>query len=123
VHRDRRRTPRFALLGVTLPWSGWFELELRGLGFAVAALLLRRLPRVLAARSLVGAPRVADAVWLGRFGPIGGAAVFYLAHLDALGVDDPLVWQAGSLVVALSTALHGTTAAPGREWYHRRTAP
>jgi sodium/hydrogen antiporter len=115
--------PLFVLLGVTLPWSGWLELGWRGLGFAVAVLLLRRLPWVLASRSLAGAPRLADAVWLGWFGPIGGAAVYYLAHLDALGVDDPVVWQAGSLVVALSTVLHGTSAAPGREWYRRRTAP
>ena len=111
--------PLFVLLGVALPWQGWAELGWRGPALAVAVLLLRRVPIVLAVRSLVGARTPLDAGWLGWYGPIGVAAVFYLLYLRELGVAEPVVWEAGSLVVAASTVVHGITASPGRALYGR----
>ena len=64
--------------------------------------------------------RVRDAVYLGWFGPIGVSALFYLT-LEAERFPVPeVVLTAGSLVVVLSTTVHGLTSAPGRVWYRRR---
>lgn len=106
--------PVFVLLGVVLPWDGWMRLGGPGLGFVVAVLLLRRLPWVmLLARPLRVGWR--DAAWLGWFGPIGVAAVFYIGHLHEQGVTDPVVWHAGTLVVAASVLVHGVTQPLGRQ--------
>jgi NhaP-type Na+/H+ or K+/H+ antiporter len=56
-------------------------------------------------------------VWLGWFGPVGIAALFYLAHAHERGVTDERVWAAGTLVVAMSTLVHGLTAPIGRRAY------
>jgi sodium/hydrogen antiporter len=111
--------PLFVLLGVALPWQAWAELGWRGPALAVAVLLLRRLPVVLALRPLIGVRSWLDATWLGWFGPVGVTAVFYLLHLRELGVTDPLVWEAGSLVVTASIVAHGLSASPGRALYGR----
>ncbi len=110
--------PVFVLLGAMLPWEVWTELGWRGPVLAVAVLLLRRIPVVcLIRRGLqVGRP---DALYLGWFGPVGVSAVFYLTlEADRLGVD-PVVLAAGALIVAVSTAAHGLTSAPGRVLYRR----
>lgn len=110
--------PVFVLFGVALPWSDWANLGWGGVGLVAAALLLRRLPVVLLLRRALGGDR-AHAVWLGWFGPIGVAALFYLGHAHAEGVTDPAVWGAGTLVVAASTVAHGLTAAPARRLRQR----
>ncbi|MBN1093204.1 cation:proton antiporter [Blastococcus sp. TML/M2B] len=110
--------PLFVGLGAVLPWSAWADLGWRGLALVVGVLLLRRLPVVwLLRRPLgLGGP---DAAFLGWFGPIGVSAVFYLAmEAERLAVD-PVVLAAGSLVVAASTVVHGTTSAPSRVFYRR----
>lgn len=110
--------PVFVLFGVVLPWQGWLELGWAGLFFAVAVLLFRRLPWLLLLyRPMKMAWR--DAVWLGWFGPIGVAAIFYLGFVHAEGVTDPRIWYAGSLVIAASTVVHGVTATTGRRLYAR----
>jgi sodium/hydrogen antiporter len=111
--------PLFVLLGVAVPWDGWANLGGQGVLLALGVLALRRVPVVLALRKVVGARAWLDAVWLGWFGPVGVAAVFYLQHLTELGVTDPVVWHAGSLVVAASIVAHGVTASPGRALYGR----
>lgn len=110
--------PVFVLFGMVLPWEGWRELGWAGVTFAVLVLVLRRLPWVLLLQRPLGLT-LPDALWLGWFGPIGVAALFYLGFLHAHGVTDPVVWEAGTLVVAASTLAHGVTAAPGRRRYAR----
>lgn len=113
--------PLFVGLGVVLPWSAWADLGWRGPALVVGVLLLRRLPVVWLLRRPLGLGRP-DAAFLGWFGPIGVSAVFYLAmEAERLAVD-PVVLAAGSLVVAASTLVHGTTSAPGRVLYRRATA-
>lgn len=110
--------PLFIGLGVVLPWAAWADLGWRGPALVVGVLLLRRLPAVWALRRPLGLGR-SDAAFLGWFGPIGVSAVFYLAmEAEGLAVD-PVVLAAGSLVVAASTVVHGTTSAPGRVLYRR----
>ncbi|WNV73758.1 cation:proton antiporter [Geodermatophilus sp. DSM 44513] len=112
--------PLFVGLGLVLPWAAWGELGWRGVALVVGVLLLRRLPVLWLLRRPLGLGRP-DAVYLGWFGPIGVSALFYLAlEAERLGVD-PVVLAAGSLVVAASTVVHGTSAAPGRVLYRRVT--
>jgi sodium/hydrogen antiporter len=105
--------PTFTLLGVALPWAGWGELGWGGVGFVVLVLLGRRLPAVLLLSRVLHL-RWREAVWLGWFGPIGIAAVFYLTYLHEHGLVAATVWEAGTLVVAVSTVLHGLSAPAGR---------
>lgn len=113
--------PLFVALGAVLPWSAWADLGWRGPVLVAGVLLLRRLPVVWLLRRPLGLAR-ADAAFLGWFGPIGVSALFYLAmEAERLAVA-PVVLAAGSLVVAVSTVVHGTTASPGRVLYRRTRA-
>lgn len=102
--------PIFVLLGMALPWEGWLELGWAGLGLAVAVLLLRRLPVVLSLSPLMGQVRGrGDAWFVGWFGPIGAAALYYatLAHRQT-GQEE--IWLAVSLIICASVLAHGLTA-------------
>jgi sodium/hydrogen antiporter len=104
--------PLFVLLGLVLPWEEWRHLGPGGVGLVAGVLLLRRLPWVLLLhRSLRYRP--AEAAWLGWFGPVGVAAVYYLTSVSIGGVHEPIVFAAGTLVVVASTVAHGVTASPG----------
>jgi sodium/hydrogen antiporter len=111
--------PVFVLLGAVLPWSQWATLGWGGLGFVTVALFLRRLP-IMFALLRPADVTATQATWLGWFGPIGIAALFYLGHADEQGVTDPDLWAAGTLVIAVSTVVHGLSAGPGRAAYRRR---
>lgn len=111
--------PLFVLFGAALPWDGFARLGWAGAAFVLGVLLLRRLPAVALLGRAVGARGAPDVVWLGWFGPVGVAAIYYLTHLSSLGVDDPVVWHAGALAVTASIVAHGLTAAPGRRAYAR----
>lgn len=108
--------PVFVLFGIALPWDAWVRLGWRGLGFVAGVMVLRRLPVVLAMRRPLRLG-TADAIWLGWFGPIGIAALFYLTYVAEKGVENTTIWAAGTLTVAASTLLHGMTTLPGRRAY------
>ncbi|WP_414565319.1 MULTISPECIES: cation:proton antiporter [unclassified Anabaena] len=107
----------FVILGLYLPWQQWFELGWKGLVLVVAILLLRRLPVVLLLRPLLGRLRgMQDALFLGWFGPIGVAALFYaFLSVRQAGVEEP--WIIGSLVICASILVHGCTAVPLAKLY------
>jgi len=107
----------FVLLGLALPWQQWLELGWRGLLLVVAILLLRRLPAMLLVRPLLGRLRgMQDVLFLGWFGPIGVAALFYaFLSLRKAGVEEP--WIVGSLVICASILAHGLTAVPLAKLY------
>lgn len=110
--------PVFVLLGVALPWTDWGDLGSRGPVFVLAVLALRRLPLVLAVRPLLRMGGV-EAAFVGWFGPMGVAALFYLTEAVREGAADGTVWAAGTLLVVASTLAHGVTATPVRS----RTGP
>lgn len=110
--------PFFLLVGVVLPWKEWGELGGRVLVFALAVLLLRRPPVVVALGRLLGL-RLRDSTFIGWFGPIGVSAVFYLALSAEEGAKDPRLLAAGMAVVVVSTIAHGVSALPGRTLYAR----
>ena len=114
--------PIFLLLGMALPWEGWLELGWAGLVLIVAVLLLRRLPAVLALQPLLGQMRgKGDILFLGWFGPIGAAALFYATFsIERVGAEE--VWVVGSLIICASLLAHGLTAAPFTRLFGKKSA-
>ncbi|HEY9737250.1 MAG TPA: cation:proton antiporter, partial [Trichocoleus sp.] len=112
----------FVLLGLALPWQDWVALGWKGVGAAIAILLLRRLPAVLLVRPLLGQLKpLKDALFIGWFGPLGAAAIFYaFLALKQTGLEQP--WIIGSLVICISILLHGTTATPLAKLYKRQVS-
>lgn len=111
--------PVFVLFGMALPWGGWLALGWRGPALVGGVLLFRRLPMILAFRRFVPPlDRPAASLFVGWFGPLGIAAVFYaLLAMKETGTD--LVWHAASLVVAGSVLVHGLTSTPLTHRYGR----
>jgi sodium/hydrogen antiporter len=100
----------FALLGTALPWDGWAELGWSGAALAAAVLVLRRPVPLLLLRPLLPDLRsLPDALYVGWFGPIAVAAVYYAALMEEL-LGAPVVWHAASLVIAASVVAHGVSA-------------
>jgi sodium/hydrogen antiporter len=94
---------------------GWSELLL-----VVAALLLRRLPTVFALRPLLGplGKQTKDVLFLGWFGPIGAAALYYAAFsFRETGIEE--AWVVGSLIICASVLVHGVSATPLTKLYVR----
>lgn len=112
--------PIFVLLGIALPWRGWMELGWKGALLVVAVLLLRRLPAVLAVRPLLGplGGKAQDVLFLGWFGPVGAAALYYAAFsMRETGLKE--AWVVGSLIICASVLVHGVTATPLTKLYGR----
>jgi sodium/hydrogen antiporter len=115
--------PMFALLGATIPWSGWAELGWSGGLLAVALLLLRRPLPLLLIRPLLGDLRPKhDALFIGWFGPIGIAAIYYAALAEG-EYELPLIWPVVSLVICASVVAHGVSGAPLTKRYRRIAGP
>jgi sodium/hydrogen antiporter len=114
--------PIFVLLGLALPWQAWAELGWRGPALALAILALRRLPLVWLLRPALGSVGGRrDALFLGWFGPIGVAALYYALYAaERTGATEP--WTIATLVVAVSVIAHGVTATPLTHLYGRAAA-
>lgn len=112
--------PTFLLFGLILPWREWVSLGWRGPAIVVAVLLLRRLPLVLLLKGRVHLlPHARDVLFLGWFGPLGVAALFYVSlSLKRTGLQD--VWTVTSLLVFSSLIAHGVTSMPFTRWYGAR---
>jgi sodium/hydrogen antiporter len=109
--------PLFMLFGIVLPWTSWRTIGWVPLAtFAVAVLVLRRIPVVLALKRLLGLGWAGTVVY-GWFGTMGAAGLFFatLAYEEHAGAG--VVWPAVAFVVACSTIVHGVTAAPVRALY------
>jgi len=113
--------PVFVLFGTALPWAAWArEGGAMLAAFAVAVLLLRRLPRWLLLWPALRrwfAPR--DGLFLGWFGPIGVAPLFYITDTHHK-TQEPLLWAAGSMVILASVIAHAATSAAFTRAYGRR---
>jgi NhaP-type Na+/H+ or K+/H+ antiporter len=112
--------PVFVLFGTVVPWSDWAALGWRGLALVAGILAFRRLPMVVALRRFVPPLDHPEATaFVGWFGPIGVAALFY-ATLAVRETGIEVVWPVVSLVVAGSILAHGVTATPITVWYGGR---
>jgi sodium/hydrogen antiporter len=111
--------PMFALLGMTIPWAGWRELGGTGVLLALLLLLLRRPLPLLMIRPLLGELKpLRDALFIGWFGPIAIAALYYAAVAQR-EYHEPLIWHVVSLVVCVSVVAHGVSGAPLTRLYGR----
>ena len=109
--------PAFILLGMTLPWEKWWDLGWRAPAIVLAVLLLRRLPAMLILRPWIEGARSWPRAWfLGWFGPIGVAALFY-ANLAHHKTHLDIVWTVPSLIITASVVAHGITATPLTNWF------
>ncbi len=104
--------PVFILFGMALPWDAWLRNGWPPLVFAVALLLLRRLPAWLLLSGLLPSlRRRREVLFTGWFGPVGIAALFYATKVNR-ELGEPLLWEIASLVIFVSILVHGITATP-----------
>lgn len=104
----------FLAFGALLPWSGWVDLGWPGLLFALWAVLLRRAPVAVPALALLPI-RLGrrDAAFLGWFGPLGVAAVYYALFVERYGPERyGAIFAAATLAIALSVLVQTLTATP-----------
>ncbi len=101
--------PGFLLFGILVPWDEIAALGWRAALLAVAILLLRRLPVAFLLRPFLPELRThADTAFVGWFGPIGVAAIYYATDVHASLPRAP-VWAAVSVTVLASVLAHGVT--------------
>ena len=104
--------PIMIMFGAAIPWSEWSRLGWRAAAFAVAVLLLRRIPAWLLLRRWLPWNRDRrSALFAGWFGPIGAAALFY-AMLIQDETGSPEYWPFISLAIGASVFAHGITGTP-----------
>jgi NhaP-type Na+/H+ or K+/H+ antiporter len=103
--------PIFVFFGLILPWEQWFALGWTAIGILTLVLLFRRLPFLFMAKPLLHGFKTKDIAFMGWFGPIGVAALFYCFYTyKKLHVEE--IWTISSLVVFSSVIVHGLTAYP-----------
>jgi NhaP-type Na+/H+ or K+/H+ antiporter len=80
-------------------------------------LLLRRLPAILLLNRLIKPiENIQEALFVGWFGPIGVAAIFYAGYsLRQAGVEE--VWLVCSLMICASIVAQGLSATPLTKLY------
>lgn len=110
--------PIFIFLGLILPWQQWFQLGWKAFLLPPAILLFRRLPFVLAAKPLLKSFTIKELAFMGWFGPMGAAAMFY-SFYSTKTVQLHQLWPIVSLVVFSSVVIHGITAYPFLKWYKK----
>lgn len=103
----------FLTFGTVLPFRGWWDLGLPGVLFVLWVVLLRRLPVAVAAlRTTRTGWRTAG--FLGWFGPLGVAGIYYLAYVERYALPDyERLFAAGSLAVVASVLVAAVTATAG----------
>jgi NhaP-type Na+/H+ or K+/H+ antiporter len=111
--------PIFVLLGTALPWQGWAALGWSGVLLVIAILLFRRLPVLLLLQPLLpGLHGRKDALFVGWFGPIAVAAIYYAAMMEHR-LGEPLIWHVVTLVICGSVLAHGLSGVPLTRLYGR----
>jgi len=104
--------PIMILFGAAIPWAEWSRPGWRAVAFAVAVLLLRRIPAWLLLRRWLPWNRDGrSALFAGWFGPIGATALFY-AMLIQDETGSPQYWPFISLAIGASVLAHGITGTP-----------
>ncbi|MGH1397277.1 MAG: cation:proton antiporter, partial [Trichormus sp.] len=110
--------PIFILLGLTIPWREWLALGWWNLILLVAGiLLLRRIPAILLLHPYIRPiHNLQEALFVGWFGPIGVAAIFYAGYsVQQVGVEE--VWLVCSLMICASILAQGLSATPLTKLY------
>jgi NhaP-type Na+/H+ or K+/H+ antiporter len=109
--------PIFILLGLTIPWQQWGRLGWWSLVLVVSVLLLRRIPALLLCHRLINSTKnIPETLFVGWFGPIGVAAMYYAGYgLRETGIEE--VWLVCSLMICSSIVAHGFSSVPFTKLY------
>jgi sodium/hydrogen antiporter len=111
--------PIFTLFGVSIPWDNWFNLGWAGIAAAVLILLFRRIPVLLLLHPFLKISySLKDSLFLGWFGPVAVAALYY-ANLTQEQLQESLIWTFVSLMIFSSVIVHGLTSSPLTKLYGR----
>ncbi len=111
--------PVFILFGATIPWGAWFNLGYMGLILCIAILFLRRLPFVIGLKPAISIfHNFRDSLYVGWFGPIGVAAIYYLSF-SVRQIGTEVFWEIGTLVIFASILIHGLSATPLTKIYKK----
>ncbi|MEX2426293.1 MAG: cation:proton antiporter [Thermomicrobiaceae bacterium] len=111
--------PVSALIGIAIPFDAWLDLGWRAPLLIIAIIFLRRLPALALVSRWVDTLRTwPDVLFVGWFGPIGIAALYY-ATFGLKETGHEVVWIVGSLIICSSIVIHGLTAAPLSKLYGR----
>ncbi len=111
--------PAYFLLGLVLPWQEYVALGWKAIGIVVLVILFRRIPGFFALGPFMPKfkKRKKDLLFMGWFGPIGVAAIYYALHTkEQLAMES--AWVIPSLIVVASTIIHGISSVPFQKWYH-----
>lgn len=102
---------------MTIPWQQWGRLGWWNLVLVVAVLLLRRLPALLLCHRLIKSTKnIPETLFVGWFGPIGVAAIYYAGYsLRETGIEE--VWLVCSLTICASIVAHGFSSVPFTKLY------
>jgi NhaP-type Na+/H+ or K+/H+ antiporter len=111
--------PTLTLLGLALPFDVWLQIGWPLLAAVVSILLFRRLPMVLALKpSLRTLQSWPSAIFVGWFGPVGIAALFYAMLVeDRTGIER--YFGIVSAVIVGSVVAHGLTDTIGARLFGR----
>lgn len=102
--------PIFILLGASLPWQGWLNLGWTAPLMVLGVLLLRRLPVLfILQKGLPDLNEKKDLWFVGWFGPIGVAALYYAA-LASEKTGNDAIWDIATMVIAGCVLAHGITS-------------
>ncbi len=114
--------PIFVLLGTILPWRLWLELGWQNLLIlTVLLLLLRRMPSLLLfSRWIKPIKNQPEAFFMGWFGPVGIAALFYAGYVLRHHTTE-WIWPICAAMICASILAQGLSAVPltrrYRCWY------
>lgn len=104
--------PIFLLIGIVMPWQAIGEWGWLAVAIAVLILLLRRLPGIFILSPLLKTLKKKRDIWfVGWFGPIGVAALYY-ATIAHSRLHEPILWSLPLLIIFASTIIHGLTSGP-----------
>ncbi len=104
--------PSLILFGMVQPWEEWVEIGWPLVFLIISILCLRRLPMIfLLRRKLLPLQTQGDALFIGWFGPIGIAALFY-SMLALSKMENGEIWAITSAIITASIVVHGVTATP-----------
>lgn len=112
--------PMFVVFGLALPLSEWARFGWPLAAVVILITLLRRPPVVMGlVPALRGTFGPADCAYIGWFGPIGIAAVYYAAFA-VKHTGENVIWVAASATILGSIVAHSLTASPFTRLYARR---
>jgi NhaP-type Na+/H+ or K+/H+ antiporter len=101
--------PVMVLLGAAAPWAAWRAMGWWAVAFAVGILVLRRMPAwLLLRRAFPWTRSFSENLFVGWFGPIGAAAMFYALEAQQM-TGLKVLWPVVSLAACASVLAHGVS--------------